>query len=523
VWLLEQVKNLAAQLGVWPPLTFVVAGIGSPFIWGLGRPKLLWPVSLLGRLTQDSRRSVIVHELAHLRRRDHWTAWLQMAAECIWWWNPLFWYVRRQLRLNAELACDAWVVATLPEYRRAYAEALIEVTQLVSQSLAPAPALGMSSGARQAFERRLIMIMRDCVPCKVPVYGLLVIGLLGLAALPGWSQVAPPKPAEVRKQETTPPQEASLVLTEELLPQFMEEHVGLILGQAPAGGDPDRDRKLQEMEKKIQTLLKEVQALRSGGHQPVIVRGISNIASPAATPQTRYHVTTRLADVKEQAKPTAEAKRPVKVTARVVVTPEVPYTKVLAEIAAVRDGQTFVNLINLTRATYKLPNGKAKALADFLEQHCKVQFLETKVENNDLIVTTTLETQKTISQFIALLQGLQATSSSGGAVKLDAVEVVPVPIQRLRVPVRVRENDPVIDPVHRMELQWEEVVHPKKKELEVKNLRLDVGRDLKLDKPAVEGKAKRVIQEIRIEADNDVILRKDKPLTEPKKKDPERR
>src|SRR5205085_2129100 len=136
-----------------------------------GRPKLLWPATLTEGLAPGCLRGVIVHELAHLRRLDHWTVWLQLLAKCVWWWNPLFWYVNRQLRLNAELACDAWVIWALPEARRAYAEALIEVTEHVSRTTAPVPALGMDSGARQAFEERLTMIMRESVPCKIPLAG----------------------------------------------------------------------------------------------------------------------------------------------------------------------------------------------------------------------------------------------------------------------------------------------------------------------------------------------------------------
>jgi hypothetical protein len=197
-WLLHQVEELAGRLRVWPPLTLLLPGLATPVLWCLGWPKLLLPSALIDRLHADSRPTVLVHELAHLRRRDHWVSRLQLMAMCLWWWNPLFWYVRRQLHENAELACDAWVVRTLPESRRAYAEALIEFSRLVAPSSAPVLAMGMGSKRRQAFEGRLTMIMQEGGITRVPLPALLAIGLLALAVLPGWSvgqKTAPPAAA----------------------------------------------------------------------------------------------------------------------------------------------------------------------------------------------------------------------------------------------------------------------------------------------------------------------------------------
>jgi hypothetical protein len=59
----------------------------------------------------------------------------------------------------------------------------------------------------------------------------------------------------------------------------------------------------------------------------------------------------------------------------------------------------------LTRATYKLPAAKAEALGAFLREHVKASVMETKVEGENLIVTTTPESQHTIAAFIALVQG----------------------------------------------------------------------------------------------------------------------
>jgi beta-lactamase regulating signal transducer with metallopeptidase domain len=195
-WLTDRVAELASRLGVRPPRALVVPGGGSPVVWCLGRPKLLVPDALLGRLAAECWPGVILHELAHLRRRDHWVGWLKLAAGCQWWWNPLFWYVCRQLHDNAELACDAWVVEALPQGRRAYAEALLAVSQVVSRAAAPVPALGMArAGARRAFERRLTMIMRGRGSCRLPLRALAAVGLLALVTLPGCSQPTEPAAA----------------------------------------------------------------------------------------------------------------------------------------------------------------------------------------------------------------------------------------------------------------------------------------------------------------------------------------
>ena len=99
----------------------VCATAATPFLWCLGRPKLIWPTSLIKQDHSDKWLGVVVHELAHLKRRDHWVAWLELIAACLWWWNPLFWYVRRRLLETAESACDSWVVSSLPKKeRRAY-------------------------------------------------------------------------------------------------------------------------------------------------------------------------------------------------------------------------------------------------------------------------------------------------------------------------------------------------------------------------------------------------------------------
>ncbi len=185
-WIQAEVAALASRLKVRAPRVSVVPELGTPMLWCLGATRLLLPRELLGRLSPERWRGVLAHELAHLRRGDPWIRRLELLAGLIWWWNPLFWLVRSRLEIEAELACDAWVVWTLPDDRRTYAEALLDVCSTVNQAHAPSPALGIG-GAGRFFERRLTMIMRSQGPCSLSRGVKLAAGLLTLLAMPAWS------------------------------------------------------------------------------------------------------------------------------------------------------------------------------------------------------------------------------------------------------------------------------------------------------------------------------------------------
>jgi beta-lactamase regulating signal transducer with metallopeptidase domain/ribosomal protein L29 len=187
-WLSRLLEETCLLLPVPPPQIFLVRGISTPLVWAWKRPMLLWPEELSEQLSPQAKQGVLLHELAHLKRKDHWVGRLELVAGCLWWPNPLFWYVRHQLRENAELACDAWVVQTLPNGRRDYADALLTVCQNYSHPAVPLPALGMGKSTRRTLERRLTMILRDRVPFRVSWWGMIAVLLLGVLILPSWSQ-----------------------------------------------------------------------------------------------------------------------------------------------------------------------------------------------------------------------------------------------------------------------------------------------------------------------------------------------
>jgi hypothetical protein len=190
-------------------------------VWCFGRPQVLWPEDLTDA-PEVSVDALLLHELAHVKRRDHAVGWIELVAGVVWWWNPLFWYVRAALREQAELACDAWVVTTLPDGRRAYAESLLVLSGAAPRGQVSMAVVGVRASTRLVLERRLAMIMQGRAPLRLTRVGLLSLAFAAALALPGWAAPqdpppppppAPPAPARVQQPPPPPPPPAQAATT----------------------------------------------------------------------------------------------------------------------------------------------------------------------------------------------------------------------------------------------------------------------------------------------------------------------
>lgn len=202
----EMVREAARRLGVRRvPETVMLDERISPMIWCGIRVRLVLPSELWAQLDHVGRQAVVYHELAHLRRFDHWIRWIELVVSGLYWWHPLVWWVRRRLHEEADLCCDAWVTWLLPRRRRAYAEALLVTKQYISGDHVTVPAVGMGVATVRAkrFARRLTMVMTQTVTPRLSVSGIsmaLALMLAGWLATPVRS--CPPTPGET---EPTPP------------------------------------------------------------------------------------------------------------------------------------------------------------------------------------------------------------------------------------------------------------------------------------------------------------------------------
>lgn len=94
----------------------------SPFVLGVIRPRIYLPF----KLDAQSLEYVVAHEMAHIRRKDHWWKPLGFLLLTIHWFNPLLWIAYVLLCRDIEIACDEKVIKKLDNDGRAdYTQALV--------------------------------------------------------------------------------------------------------------------------------------------------------------------------------------------------------------------------------------------------------------------------------------------------------------------------------------------------------------------------------------------------------------
>ncbi|MCA9185366.1 MAG: M56 family metallopeptidase [Pirellulaceae bacterium] len=125
------------------PDILVSADASGPFSAGLWRPTIVLPIWLPRRASSEHLRDVIVHEIAHIIRRDQRTVLLQNVMAVCYWLHPFVHVLNRELARAREELCDNYVLDTTnaPSYGRT----LLSMAELISAPRAIPGAVGLFS------------------------------------------------------------------------------------------------------------------------------------------------------------------------------------------------------------------------------------------------------------------------------------------------------------------------------------------------------------------------------------------
>ena len=153
----------------------------EPGIWRVWHPVLVLPEGVGEHLNDAELEAVMMHEAAHVARRDNLVSNLQMALCCALWFHPVVWLIDRRLLAERERACDEAVIGAGGGARE-YARGLLKVFRY---SIGWRPA-GVSCATGSHLGRRIEEIMngtnRIALTWHRAVTVAVVVGLAGLSA-----------------------------------------------------------------------------------------------------------------------------------------------------------------------------------------------------------------------------------------------------------------------------------------------------------------------------------------------------
>jgi beta-lactamase regulating signal transducer with metallopeptidase domain len=121
----DRLEILRTKLHVtYPVVALESVKVKVPVVAGFLKPFILLPFGMLSNIPFDQVESILLHELAHIRRRDYLVNALQVATESVLFFNPALMWISSLIREEREACCDAIAVNELKSSSM-YVEALV--------------------------------------------------------------------------------------------------------------------------------------------------------------------------------------------------------------------------------------------------------------------------------------------------------------------------------------------------------------------------------------------------------------
>ncbi len=179
--ILRQARAVRDQLGIRGEVNLVQTDrISMPMAWGVLRSTVLLPAESAA-WTHARRRVVLLHEMAHLKRRDCQTLLLARIVTALHWFNPLAWTATRRLQAERERACDD-LVLSVGTRRSEYAQHLLEIARAMRAPGSPGWAT-VAMARPSELEGRLLAILDPRRNRRRATRAATVVGLVAMSLL----------------------------------------------------------------------------------------------------------------------------------------------------------------------------------------------------------------------------------------------------------------------------------------------------------------------------------------------------
>lgn len=87
--------------------------VAVPMVIGFLKPVVLVPLGMLANLPAAQVEAILLHELAHIRRRDYLINLVQIFCENVFFFNPAVWWISKLIREEREHCCDDLAISVM--------------------------------------------------------------------------------------------------------------------------------------------------------------------------------------------------------------------------------------------------------------------------------------------------------------------------------------------------------------------------------------------------------------------------
>ncbi|HEY6465342.1 MAG TPA: TonB family protein, partial [Candidatus Acidoferrales bacterium] len=215
-----ELAHLAVQLRVSRPVHLLESCFAEiPMVLGHLRPVILVPIGLLANLPSEQVETILLHELAHIRRCDYLVNALQRIVESVLFYHPAIWWISKVMRSERENCCDD-VVVSVSRHASEYALALaaLERNRLPRQEAAVAATGGI-------LVKRIRRLLYPKAPAGIwaPIAATTIFVLTAAVSFAAWQpKPAQPAPAKAQAQAANNEQVKTFYLANSETPEHMD-------------------------------------------------------------------------------------------------------------------------------------------------------------------------------------------------------------------------------------------------------------------------------------------------------------
>jgi GWxTD domain-containing protein len=195
----QRLTQLRDRVRLSTPVALLESSLARvPFVVGYLRPVILVPVGLLACMPALQIEAILLHELAHVRRRDYLVNLMQTVVEGFLFYHPAVWWISGVIRTERENCCDDLVVAVSGDARE-YAAALATLEQ--NRWAADSAVLASTGGNLMKRIRRLLYPLEAPRTVLSPVLSAIILTITAALVLTAWQDKPQDNPAPTPYQK----------------------------------------------------------------------------------------------------------------------------------------------------------------------------------------------------------------------------------------------------------------------------------------------------------------------------------